>query len=214
MRRLIVILRNIWEDLIRHISGPVGIRLRRFYYAPRFQSCGKGLMIASGVYIYNPQYISLGEQVWIDQHTILIAGPPAPSSQIKHIANPAFSGKQGEIHIGNQVHLGIRTIIQGHGGVVIGNHFTSSANVSIFSYSNDPYLCRQGTLPGTSTYYVMTPTQIGHNVWLGLGVSLIGNTIEDDVFIKPHSLVHKAIPANSIAGGNPIKLIGSRFKSA
>ncbi|NET36068.1 MAG: hypothetical protein F6K19_29250 [Cyanothece sp. SIO1E1] len=150
--------------------------------------------------------------VWIDKQSILIAGPPSASSQVKYIENALFTGKIGEIEIGNHVHLGIRSIIQGHGGVTIGDYFTCSANVAIYSYSNDPYLCQQGTLPGPTTSYVKTPVQIGRNVWLGLGVSMVGHTLEDDIFVKPHSLINQSIPANSVAGGYPLQIIGARFK--
>jgi len=212
VRRIGFILRRLWEDIIRSISGPIGIRLRRFYYSSRFQTCGKGLVIETGVHISHPECIRLGEKVWIDKQSTLLAGPASPSKNIKYIENLSFTGKQGEIHIGSQVHLGIRSTIQGHGGVSIGDYFTCSANVSIFSYSNDPYLCQQGTLPGSSSFYVETPVQIGSNVWLGLGVSMIGNTIGDDVFVKPHSLIHTIIPTNSVAGGYPLQVIGPRFK--
>ena len=118
--------------------------------------------------------------------------------------------------IGNDSHLSIGTIVQGHGGVAIGDQFGSSAGCFIYSLSNDPRRCRFGTVGGASNdvHYVETPVKIGRNVWLGLKVIVIGGTIHDDVFVKPNALVFvRDIAANQIAEGQPARAIGPRFQA-
>lgn len=52
------------------------------------------------------------------------------------------------------------------------------------------------------------PIKIGNNVWIGGNVIvLLGVTIGDNVTIGAGSIVNKDIPSNSIAVGNPCKVI-------
>ena len=52
------------------------------------------------------------------------------------------------------------------------------------------------------------PIKIGNNVWIGAGANILPRvTIGDNVTIGAGSVVNKSIPANSIAVGNPCKVI-------
>ena len=54
------------------------------------------------------------------------------------------------------------------------------------------------------------PITVGDNVWFGAGVSVLpGVTIGDNCVIGAGSVVNKDIPANSLAVGNPCKVIKS-----
>ncbi len=201
------------EGLIRNIGGGVGIRIRRFYYKRRLKSCGKSLTIAPNVFIEKPALVSVGDNVWIDKGAILIAGKLSHSDNVKWIENANFKGSAGEILIGNCVHIGISTIIQGHGGVEIGNFFTTSAGCKIYSLSNDPDKCRGGTMScgAQKAFYVQSPLFVGDNVWLGLNVSLLKGCVFDDTFVQPNSVIVKNLGPNVIAGGFPAQKIRNRF---
>lgn len=57
------------------------------------------------------------------------------------------------------------------------------------------------------------PIKIGNNVWIRAGVNILpGVTIGDNVTIGAGSVVNKSIPANSIAVGNPCKVIKTIFR--
>lgn len=205
------------EDLIRGLSGPLGVRLRRAWYGRRLKACGRGLVIGPGVFISGAEYISLGDNVWIDRHAVLIAGPPRADARIERVPCPQEHPGEGEIAVGCNSHLGIGTIVQGHGGVSIGPCFTSSAGVKIYSFSNDYRTCRSGTMTGTgraercSPGYRLSPVVIGRNVWLGLNVAMIGHSVGDDCFVFPGSVVSADIPPNSVAAGAPARRIRARF---
>lgn len=52
------------------------------------------------------------------------------------------------------------------------------------------------------------PIAVGHNVWIGANVCVLpGVTIGDNCVIGAGSVVVKDIPANSVAAGNPCKVI-------
>lgn len=53
---------------------------------------------------------------------------------------------------------------------------------------------------------------IGNDVWIGMGATILsGVTIGDGAVIAAHSLVTKDVPPYAIAGGNPARVIRSRF---
>lgn len=209
-------LRNLLEDSIRNVSGPLGRLLRRAYYSRTLASCGSRLSIEPGVYIVNPQYIHVGDVVWIDRGVILVAGPAGVRERTSHRHNQVGAAERGTLRIGSFTHLGIRTIVQAHGGVDIDDGFTSSANVAIYSLSNDPYRCRMGTIGTDSdpSYYREHSVTIGRNVWIGIGGVVLGGLIGADSFIKPYSVVTEDIPANSVACGFPAVKVATRFESA
>jgi acetyltransferase-like isoleucine patch superfamily enzyme len=206
---------NLIEDVLRHISGGLGFALRRWYYRQRLHACGKQVRIDTGVYFSSPGDISIGNDVWIDKNCHLIAGwPGVKETRLKRIQNNAQQLQRGTISIGDHVHIGIGTIIQGHGGVQIGNCFTASAGCRIYSFSNDPFKCKAGTHnyeAGEQIFYVVSPVSIGNNVWLGINATVIGNTIHNDCFIQPNAVVVSDIEAGSIAGGFPAQRIKPRF---
>ena len=52
------------------------------------------------------------------------------------------------------------------------------------------------------------PIKVGNNVWIGGNVVVLpGVTIGDNVVIGAGSIVNKSIPPNSVAVGNPCKVI-------
>ena len=202
------------ESFLRNISGSLGIKLRRVYYGKRFAKCGKNLRIDEGVIIENPEYIYVGDNVWIDKYCILIAGKVNISkNQLKVKKNPKYLYNERELHIGNNTHIAPQCIIQAHGGVSIGNYFTSSAGAKIYSLSNDVKNCKQGTQYSEKIYYIMFPISIAENVWIGINAIILGGHIEKDSFIAPNSVVITNIKENSFASGNPAKKIKDRFQN-
>jgi acetyltransferase-like isoleucine patch superfamily enzyme len=208
-------MRSFIEDLIRSLSGSFGKKIRYWYYKKRLGRCGKNVFIDTGVYFLNCKQIFIGDNCWVDKNCILIAGKLEKS----HIRKKETDGHNtsplpGQLIIGKNAHIGIGTVIQAHGGVSIGDYFTSSAYCKIYSLSNDPYQSKQGTVgEDKNIYYIMTPVVVENNVWLGLNVSAIGCCIHSDVFVQPHSVVTGEIAPNSIAAGFPASAIRARFKS-
>ena len=202
---------SIIEDLIRNISGRIGILLRRAYYRNHLGACGAGVNIAEGVYFITPKKIFLHENVCIDKYAILIAGKQSDQHNTKPYLNLNFDKEEGTIHIGSNSHIGINSVLQGHGGISTGDYFTTSPHCKIYSLSNDYSKCKNGTYGDGEKYYLKSPVVIGTNVWLGLNVCILGGTIGNDTFIMPNAIVYEPIEANSVASGSPAKKIKNRF---
>ncbi|WP_137679073.1 CatB-related O-acetyltransferase [Aurantiacibacter suaedae] len=55
-------------------------------------------------------------------------------------------------------------------------------------------------------------TVIGNDVWIGMGAVIMpGVTIGDGVMVGAYSVVVKDVPAYSVVGGNPAKVLKQRF---
>jgi coenzyme F420-reducing hydrogenase beta subunit len=64
-----------------------------------------------------------------------------------------------------------------------------------------------------STYRTAKPVIIGDNVWIGYRAMILkGVTIGDGAIIAAGAVVTKDVPANSIAAGNPAKIIRSNVR--
>ena len=90
------------------------------------------------------------------------------------------------------------------GGIDIGDDVMIGPNVSLIT-SGHP-------IPPSQRRDCVTakPIKIGNNVWIAANVTIIGGvTIGDNAVIAAGSMVTKDVPANSLAGGNPARVIRS-----
>lgn len=91
-------------------------------------------------------------------------------------------------------------VVYGRGEVIIGDNFHSGKGLKILTEIHD---YRGKALPYDDTFIFKT-TEIGDNVWLGMGVMLLpGVKIGNGAIVQAGSVVVKDIPALAIAGGHP-----------
>lgn len=211
---------NLLRSAIRNISGAPGRKIRYWYYSRRLGGCGKNVIIDEGVIIQGARDIYLGDDVWIDRYCILMAGKVPLEPDAKVHQNPHYQYAEGELHIGNNVHITPYSLIQAHGGVQIGNNCGTGSGAKIYSLTNLP---TDSNNPERRVCYswggelaqLSAPIVIGNNVGIGLGaVVLPAVTIEDDCFVAPYSIVMSPIKANSFVSGNPARKIKDRFPVA
>jgi acetyltransferase-like isoleucine patch superfamily enzyme len=166
-------------------------------------------VISEGVYIDFPHNVSLGNNVWLDKGVIIITG----KSSRPNINRKSDASCIGKLKIGDNAHVGIRSILQAHGGITIGDSFTSGSEAKIYTLSNDVSLSENGThnLDKEKLYYRENSIEIGNNVWCGMNTILLAGPIGNNVFLQPNSVCYSAIEENSVVSGNPARKIKSRF---
>jgi acetyltransferase-like isoleucine patch superfamily enzyme len=110
----------------------------------------------------------------------------------------------GKPTVGENCWIGPFTIVDGSGGLTIGNSCTISAGVHIYSHDN-----LKATLKPSSVEIERSPVKIGNNCYLAPhSVIARGVSLGDFCVVAANSLVNKSFESNSILGGNPARLLG------
>lgn len=206
------------EAFIRYLPGPVGNLLRYNFYKRKLKYLGKNVTINEGVYILNPEHISVGENTWIDKNVILAAGKPQKGERkFFWKNNKNYNGQIGELQIGKGCHIAPNAIIQAHGGVEIGDYAGVASSGKIYSMSahyrnleteNGVLYKFTPRAPQNEQYLIIGPIVMEDNTGLGLNsVILPGVTIGKNSWVGINSYVRNNIPPNSIAFGNPAKIV-------
>ncbi len=205
---------------IIYIPGRLGRKIRSSYYRKRFKKCGKNLAVDEGVIIENPQWISVGDNVWIDKYSILIAGPMNFDGLIyKQRENKDFIYEEGEMVLGDNVHIAPFCILQSHKGISIGNNGGLASGVKIYSVTNisNKPKDRKAIVCTTAIHkdsaFCSGAIVLGENVGVALqSIVLSGVSIGKNSFIVPMTLITTSFPENSYIGGNPAVKIRNRFE--
>lgn len=117
---------------------------------------------------------------------------------------PPFRCDYGyNISIGENFYANYNCTILDCAKVTIGDNVLFAPNVSLFTAGHPIHFD-----PRNAGIEYAFPITIGNNVWVGGGVIINpGITIGDNVVIGSGSVVTKDIPSNSLAVGNPCKVI-------
>jgi acetyltransferase-like isoleucine patch superfamily enzyme len=94
----------------------------------------------------------------------------------------------------------LNNYIQANNGIIFGSNIELGPGVSIISSNHKSNNLRKHTKGN--------PITIGNHVWVGANSTILPEvSIGNNVIIGANSLVNKDIPNNSIAVGNPCKII-------
>lgn len=94
----------------------------------------------------------------------------------------------------------LNNYIQANNGISFGNNIELAPGVSIISANHNT--------DNLSDHVKARPISIGNNVWIGANTTILPEvTIGDNVTIGANSVVTKDIPSNTVAVGNPCKVI-------
>jgi maltose O-acetyltransferase len=112
------------------------------------------------------------------------------------------------IKLGEDVWIGYFCLIDGSGGLTIGNKVSLSSGVHIYTHDSSFYRALELPKDSNGSHIMRKPVKIGNNVQIGANsVVLPGVIIGDNVVIGACALVNKDIPSNCVAVGNPCKVI-------
>lgn len=113
------------------------------------------------------------------------------------------------IEIGNNFYANSNVVILDEAKVTFGENVLIGPNCGFFTigHPNDFKLRNKGLV-------YAYPITVGNNVWFGAGVQVLpGVNIGNNVVIGAGSLITKDIPDNSLAVGNPCKVIKKLTKT-
>jgi len=159
-----------------------------------FKSIGKNVKISSDARIYGPENISIGNDVRIDDFTIL-------------------SAINGSITLGNYVFIARNSHLGGSLGIEMHDFSSMAANTVIYSSSDDysgDYLTAQA-IPQKYTAHIGGPVIISKHVIIGSACTIIGpSIIGEGSSLGAMTFVHKNLKSWGIYFGIPAKRLKER----
>ena len=111
----------------------------------------------------------------------------------------------GDVRIGENAWIGEGCLVDGSGGLTIGNHVVLACGVHIYTHDTVKW-----ALSGGLAQYKHAPVTIGDNVFVGAqSVITCGVDIGSHVLVCANATVTESVPSYSIVAGTPARIIGS-----
>jgi acetyltransferase-like isoleucine patch superfamily enzyme len=128
-----------------------------------------------------------------------LTGKPVDDSVV--VFPPFYSEFGKNLTLGKDVFINSGCRFQDTGGITIGDG-------SLIGHGSTLTTLNHGIDPDRRADMIPSPVTIGRKAWLGAGVTIVpGVTIGDGAIVGAGSVVTKDVPANTIVGGVPAKLI-------
>ncbi|KZW98831.1 acetyltransferase [Pseudoalteromonas luteoviolacea] len=109
----------------------------------------------------------------------------------------------GDVNVGENTWIGPNVILDGSGGLKIGDNCSISANVQIYSHDSVSW-----AISGGEASYDYAETCVGSNCYIGPNVVIAkGVSIGSGAVVGANSFVNKDVVAGARVAGNPAKPI-------
>lgn len=124
-----------------------------------------------------------------------------PLNSSLRIFPPFYTDCGQNILLGNNVFINAGCCFQDQGGIHIGNNVLIGHQVVLATLNH-------GLNPAERQSIIPKPIKIGDNVWIGSHATILsGVSIGENAIIAAGAVVNRDVPANTIFGGVPAKLI-------
>lgn len=128
-----------------------------------------------------------------------LTGKPVPDSFF--MFPPFYTDFGKNITIGERVFINAGCCFQDQGGITIGEDSQIGHQVVLATVNH-------GIPPEKRQMNYPAPIRIGKNVWIGSHATVLaGVTVGDNAVIAAGAVVTKDVPANTVMGGVPAKII-------
>ena len=191
-------------------SGAIGILLRRKLYKRLFKHVGRNVIIGRNCIFRHPSKISLGDNVVIDDNSVLDArgceNEMRLADGVMVNRNCAIQSKGGDIVIGKGVNVGAGSQFVSWSGIEIGEGVAIAGGcyISAGSYRMDDF----STPNAERQPYSNGPVKIGSQAWLATRVTVLDAAeIGEHAVISAGAVVTGKIPDKAVAHGNPAKVV-------
>lgn len=179
--------------------------IRSYWISSRFKNCPFSVRFGSIASLRGTSHIFIGENSNFDDNLHLMAwegfGKQSFSPEIEIGMNCSF-GAYNHITCCKKITIG--------DGTLTGKWVTiSDNNHGSYDVNDSESLLEWGDVrPSLRTISIKGPIEIGKNVWIGDKATILsGVSIGDGAVIGANSVVTKDVPAYSIVGGNPAKVL-------
>ena len=164
----------------------------------QFKKVGLNFGLGKDYNILNPQHIVFGDNFWAS-HRLRIEA-------ISEYETEKFSPN---IKIGNDVNFGTDVHIGCIDSIEIGDNCLFASRIYVTDHDHGSTNLKSLVLPPTKRELTSKgPVCIKNNVWVGDGVAILsGVIIGENAIIATNSVVTRDVPANSVVGGIPAKII-------
>jgi acetyltransferase-like isoleucine patch superfamily enzyme len=110
----------------------------------------------------------------------------------------------GNVKVGKNTWIGPFTVLDGSGGLSIGDNCSISSGVQIYTHDSTKW-----ALSGGKAGYDHAAVRVGNNCYIGPhAVITSGVTVGDRSLVGACSFVNRSIPPNTVAFGIPCKPVG------
>lgn len=173
--------------------------IRRAYITARkrslFKAFGNGSLLAPGVKLRTPAYVSIGKNTSIMSHCIIETCPTDNCTP--------------HMEIGDNISLGEYSHITCTNKVVIGNGVLTGRFVLITDNSHGKLTKEEADIaPLIRKIHSNGPVFIGDNVWIGDKATILPNvSIGKGCIIAANAVVTKDVPEFSVVAGVPARII-------
>ena len=202
--------------LQRLIRG-IGRRPRLWYWKHRLRLLEHGAWIYPGVHVVSPERVILRGFAEVRRGAALVAdtdedvGIEIGSSTV--VMDGAYLAcNRGSIFIGTNGFIGPYCVMHGNGGLYIGNYVLIAAHTCIATVNHGitdldvPIKYQEGSY---------APVVIEDDVWIGLNATiLLGVRIGRGAVVAAGAVVTRNVPAFTVVGGVPAKVIRARVSGA
>jgi acetyltransferase-like isoleucine patch superfamily enzyme len=204
---------EIVNALFRNFPGALGLFLRRFAYGKLFGAFGKKSVAFEGVAFRCPKRLFIGAGTVIDQGVLFdIKSENAGvhvGERCQLMRGVTFeAGYDGSVRLGDEVYVGPYTILNGQGGLeigqktLIGGHCYFVAGNHVFEDPNIP-IREQG--------FVSKGIVVEEDVWIGGGATVLdGVRVGKGAVVSAGAVVARSVEPFAIVAGVPARRIKSR----
>lgn len=199
--------------MIRDLGKKLKHTMRHSYWASRLGGLGERTWISLGAHLQEGKNIWLGRDGFLG-HGARLFGNTLPPKGLRIgdrfvVREDVYlSATDGEISIGNDCFVGPQVVMYGNGGVYIGNKVLIAAHVCIASV-NHRYA--DISVPIADQGLECAPIHIRDGAWIGANATIVpGVEIGEGAVIGAGSVVHRSVPAYSVAVGSPLRILACR----
>jgi acetyltransferase-like isoleucine patch superfamily enzyme len=191
----------------------------RLFYQPRLRSVGEETLFDPRVTIHRGHQILIGSRCWFDRGVVL-DGFSLSDDGVGISIGDGFEAREyaileahrGSITIGNDCFVGQHCVLYGQGKLVMGDHVMIGAGTVVIP---SQHVIRSTSMPMKHQGEVSRGIVIQDDVWIGANCTILdGVVLETGTVVAAGAVVTHRVPAYSVVGGVPARLIKMRDEIA